>query len=69
MAEFFCYYPDNNGGLAVEEEGKYFAFSSRSDDGFDDATFLVYSSLIRFVFVSRDVVAEIEMPRHSTAGT
>ena len=69
MAEFFCCYPDNNGSLVVEEEGKCFAFGNRSDNRFDNATFLVYGSLIRFVLVSRDIIAEIEIPRYSTAGT
>ena len=69
MAEFFCCYPDDNGGLAVEEEGKGFTFGNGSDDGFNDAAFLAYGSLVRFVLVSGDVVAEVEMPRGSTAGT
>ena len=69
MAKFFCCYLDNNGSLAVEEAGKCFAFGSRSDNRFDNTTFLVHSSLIRFVLVSRDVVAEIKMPRGLTAST
>ena len=69
MAEFFYYNLDNNSSLAVEEDGKCFAFGSRSDDGFDDTTFLVYGSLIRFILISRDVIAKVEMPRRSTTGT
>ena len=69
IAEFFYYYPDNNSSLAVEEESKCFTFSSRSDNRFNNAAFLVYGSLVRFVLVSGDTVAEIEMSRESTTGT
>ena len=69
MAEFFCCYPGNNGSLVVEEEGKCFAFGSGSDDWFNDITFLIYGSLIKFILVGRDAIAEVEMPRHSTVST
>ena len=68
MAKFFYYYPNDNGSFTVEEEGKGFTFGSGSDNEFNDTAFLVCDSLVRFVLVSGNVVAKVEIPRGSTAG-